>query len=288
MGIFDRVRALGTRPQRSSSELPQEALDAAMKCVVSGRDAGTMTRGRGSAHLLQVAGTQYRKEAISSIARRYRRERRDDPIAAAVVVRDPTNSHDSNAVRVLIDGIHVGFLSRDNAIAWQPTLVECERRGLTLVGMVRFVGKDGWGLRLQLRDNLPGFDGLATAAGKARAAKLAGDGVPSLLDAVRLGVVADALTVNENRPPTSKRAAGLMAKRIRKALDEIYAHAAAVKQGGRKADADGLLDLVDDVESLLDDLIRADDGEERKDLTFELSMATESLNDAVRMSFQLE
>src|SRR5438552_3018055 len=46
----------------------------------------------------------------------------------------------------------------------QPVLAECERRGVTLVGMVKFVGDQRWGLRLQLRDNLPGYSGPITTA----------------------------------------------------------------------------------------------------------------------------
>jgi hypothetical protein len=236
--------------------------------------------------MLMVAGTSHRKELITTIAGRYQRQRPEDPIAAGIVLRQPSNPHDPNAVRVLIDGFHVGFLARDDARAWQRTLVECERRRQTLVGMVRFVGPERWGLRLQLRDGLPGFDGPVTATQKAHYAKVTGDGVPVFLDAARLGMVTDALTVDDKQPPTTSQAATLLAARIQRALDEVYGHAAAVKRAGDVTEAEELLDLASELNDMVNGLLNADDAEER--LTDDLAFTADLLIEELRMSVQAE
>ncbi len=46
----------------------------------------------------------------------------------AVLVPDPHNSHDPNAIKVLVDGLHVGYLPRDAAKAYRPGLLELMAR----------------------------------------------------------------------------------------------------------------------------------------------------------------
>ena len=41
----------------------------------------------------------------------------------AVLVPEPTNEYDSNAIAVWVNGFHVGYLSRDNAIGYRPGLL---------------------------------------------------------------------------------------------------------------------------------------------------------------------
>ncbi len=77
----------------------------------------------------------------------------------AVLLRDPENPHDSDAIRVLIGGVHIGFVPAREAARFQPLLQECERRGVLLVGSVRLKGGDGspWGAGVQIRPNLDGW-----------------------------------------------------------------------------------------------------------------------------------
>jgi len=243
------------------SEFSAEALDAASRCMRTNKDVDSFTRGRGSASLISVAGTSYHKDLIAKIASRYpaTRESAGDPggVAAAIVMRDPHNEHDRNAIRVLVDGLHVGFLPKDEAKQWQPVLIECERRGVTLVGMVRFVGEQRWGLRLQLRDNLPGYSGPITTADREHAEMVIGDGPALRLDREQFNKVAAEISVDENKVPTTKRAAGLLAKHVRDALRDAYAHGAALKATGQEPESERVLALAAEVDDLCDLLIEA-------------------------------
>jgi hypothetical protein len=256
-----------------------------------------MTRGRGSAHILKAAGTQHRQAVIAAIARRYRESHAtrvvnsspgetlpNEPIAAAIVLRNPTNPYDSNAVQILIDGIHVGFLAKEEAKQWQPVLIECEKRGITLVGAARFIGQDGWGLRIQLRDNLPGFTGPITEKLQSDQAIHSAHEIPHLLDSAKLAEITSALTVNEDHPPTTKRATGALVKRARTAFPAIYGHISALNAQGAAVFAEQLRYQVDELDGALDDLLEAEDAEEREDVTWQLAAEAELLVDALRAS----
>lgn len=256
-----------------------------------------MTRGRGSAHILKVAGTQHRQAVIAAIARRYRESHAtrvansspgeklpNEPIAAAIVLRDPTNTYDSNAVRVIIDGIDVGFLAKGDAKEWQPVLIECEKRGISLVGAARFIGQDGWGLRIQLRDNLPGFTGPITERLKVDQAIRSAHDTPNLLDSAKLAEITSALTVDEDHPPTTKRAAGVLVKRVRAVFPAVYGHISALNAQGDAVFAEQLRDQVDELDGALDDLLEAEDAEEREDFTWQLAAEAEILVQALRAS----
>ena len=81
---------------------------------------------------------------------------------AAVVLRDPTNTFDPDAGRVLVEGVQVGFLPRSDAASWQSVLQECERRGVLLVGSVGLRPPNTQGelsAVIGLRDGLTGFAG---------------------------------------------------------------------------------------------------------------------------------
>lgn len=69
--------------------------------------------------LVNVAGESHYQAALQAIsgAKRGAEVRHE---VLAVLRPDPENPHDSNAVRVEIDGELVGFLSRSDAIAYQP------------------------------------------------------------------------------------------------------------------------------------------------------------------------
>lgn len=47
----------------------------------------------------------------------------------AALVPEPTNRHDKSAVMVVVDGKHVGYLPKEDAARYQPTLVDLQRRG---------------------------------------------------------------------------------------------------------------------------------------------------------------
>ena len=169
MGLLDKFRSSKTKPPvprmplRQSSlivELPPEVLAAVAECHRTTRDVGVATRGKGSALSMTIAGTYRRQEAMQYVSTSERGPA--EKTVAAVVLRDPKNAFDPDAVRVLVEGVQVGFLPRGDAASWQSVLQECERRGLLLVGSVelRPANKQGeLSAVIGLRDGLPGFAG---------------------------------------------------------------------------------------------------------------------------------
>jgi hypothetical protein len=66
-----------------------------------------------------VVGESYRQHALKALAGD-RRQRGEQVFFSAVLVPEPTNQFDSNAVRVHIQGgAHVGYLSREDAIDYR-------------------------------------------------------------------------------------------------------------------------------------------------------------------------
>jgi hypothetical protein len=71
---------------------------------------------------LEVVGESNYQDALWKIVG----GRRDEPVrfaARAVLLPEPDNRYDSNAIKVLIDGNLVGYLSRDDAAAYHPGLL---------------------------------------------------------------------------------------------------------------------------------------------------------------------
>ena len=83
---------------------------------------------------LSVAGTYYRKDNIASILNKNRLYNSGDGVfiekakenkriykynrrkTNAVLVPEPTNEHDHNAIKVVIDNVHVGYIPADQCI----------------------------------------------------------------------------------------------------------------------------------------------------------------------------
>jgi hypothetical protein len=72
---------------------------------------------------------------------------------------EPDNPYDSNAVTVLIDGMHVGYLSREDASAYQPGLLRLIRDSKTgLVALKAEIRGGGKGLMVAVVDFGTGDD----------------------------------------------------------------------------------------------------------------------------------
>ena len=54
----------------------------------------------------------------------------------AALVPEPTNKHDPNAVQVEIDARRVGYLSREDALAYRPTLRKLAKQGKSRLAKV--------------------------------------------------------------------------------------------------------------------------------------------------------
>ena len=154
--------------------------------------------------------------------------------------REPTNAHDKNAVRVLVDGVHIGFLPKRDAARWQAVLVECERRQVQLVGSVRLLGGvsgDELAASIGLRDGLEGFEGTVTKQREAAKAKAVADGAKKAeqrAESVALltgDARADVVTVLERLARQdlvrTKQNAGLVAKHVPDLLPVLRGHADA-------------------------------------------------------------
>jgi len=87
-----------------------------------------------SSRSLKVAGTSYRQDDLRKIAGKKTKEGHDLPVVAALVPH-PSNEHDPNAVSVQIDGLLVGYLSRDEAKKVQPALLDFHQRTKTHVAV---------------------------------------------------------------------------------------------------------------------------------------------------------
>lgn len=102
--------------------------------VKSARNLNTKSNTGASINTILVAGTYYKKNEISSIMsgnpiynlpdntfiqkteeykRIYRFKYRR---SYATLVPEPTNPHDSNAIKVMIDNVHVGYIPADQCI----------------------------------------------------------------------------------------------------------------------------------------------------------------------------
>jgi hypothetical protein len=76
---------------------------------------------------LQVAGEVHYMGNLGQVL-----GRRDEALiedVPALLVRDPGNAHDTNAIEVWIYGVMVGHLPRDVAAAWNPRIAEIENAG---------------------------------------------------------------------------------------------------------------------------------------------------------------
>jgi hypothetical protein len=73
---------------------------------------------------IYVVGESHRQDALRDLVKRAKRENPDCDShrveITAALVPEPQNKHDRNAIQVQIDGRHVGYLSREDAIAYQP------------------------------------------------------------------------------------------------------------------------------------------------------------------------
>ena len=92
--------------------------------------------------LVNVAGESHYQEALREIVGSAAEIAVD---TEAQLVPEPSNPHDPNAVMVQIDGKLVGYLSRDEAVAYGPTLKELAERGRTGLCEARIAGRGGNG-----------------------------------------------------------------------------------------------------------------------------------------------
>lgn len=147
MGLLDRVlgRGRGPKPEGSDANVGQGAL-------LRGRDT------------LEVVGESHYQEDLWHLAGGFSVDRVRCAVTA-VLLPEPDNPHDSNAVKVLIEGHLVGHLSREDAAVYLPGL----RRLMALhTGAIALTGRivgggprdDGLGMLGVFLDHEPADFGL--------------------------------------------------------------------------------------------------------------------------------
>lgn len=146
MGLLDRLRGISPHGSGAPS---------------SGGPTPTVLGGR---ETLEVVGESYYQECLWRIVGGFRTERvRQD--VQAVIVPEPTNPFDSNAIQVMIDGALVGYLGREDAAVYRTGLkVLMDRYGgpIALMGCVVGGGRrpDGPGMLGVFLDHDPSDFGL--------------------------------------------------------------------------------------------------------------------------------
>ena len=106
---------------------------------------------------IEVVGVSRRQHVLADIVERHGRSGRTVAVAALLVL-EPENPHDPNAVRVEIDGALIGYLSRDNAARYRADLTAAGTPDATVQCTARIVGgfetasgeRASFGVRLDL------------------------------------------------------------------------------------------------------------------------------------------
>ena len=90
---------------------------------------------------VDVVGESHYQSALELICGG-RTEESQQKIVNAVLVHEDNNAHDSNAVRIDINGMTVGYLSRSNAKEYRKILEEAGYKGINASCSAMIVG--GW------------------------------------------------------------------------------------------------------------------------------------------------
>ncbi|HZQ63610.1 MAG TPA: HIRAN domain-containing protein [Gaiellaceae bacterium] len=120
----------------------------------------------GGRETLEVVGESNYQEALWQIVGGFRRDPVRHP-CRAVLLPEPENPHDANAIRVIVDGQLVGYLSREDAAAYLPGLhrlaASCPSGRVGLNGQVVGGGPraDGIGFLGVFLDHNPADFGIA-------------------------------------------------------------------------------------------------------------------------------
>jgi DNA-directed RNA polymerase subunit RPC12/RpoP len=84
---------------------------------------------------LEAVGESFHLDVLVALKQRY-----PDGLAVALLRREPANPYDRDAVEVLVDGLQVGHLSREDAADYQGLLQAAERSGRGVFLVAELVG----------------------------------------------------------------------------------------------------------------------------------------------------
>jgi HIRAN domain len=144
MGLFQRSRNGHTRAYRQPDRPP---LDERPAWMVDGASA-VLVEGRED---LEVVGeSRYQDNLWRLVGRRYDPGERVREETTAVLVAEPDNPHDANAISIWIDGLKVGYLSREDAQRHHAGLLALQDKHRMPVALSGVIAGGG------LRDDGPG------------------------------------------------------------------------------------------------------------------------------------
>lgn len=75
---------------------------------------------RGDWYRREIAGEKYREKEIRSLLPRTLGAQATEVEEQALLIPEPGNRHDRNAVKIVIRGQHVGYLTKEDAVLYQP------------------------------------------------------------------------------------------------------------------------------------------------------------------------
>lgn len=101
--------------------------------VITAIDAATL-EGAGRRRKIDIVGEYYREDALIAIAGP-KTERSVSITTSAVLLPDPKHKLDRNAVEVRIEGRHVGYLSREQAIGYHSMMAGSGNPGRALANI---------------------------------------------------------------------------------------------------------------------------------------------------------
>lgn len=91
-------------------------------------------------HVVQVVGESNYQAALEQACNGSNDAGPNRPGVIAHLVPEPDNPYDSNAVSVHVNGMKVGHLSREDAVAYQARLLELRSAGVDLTCAARIKG----------------------------------------------------------------------------------------------------------------------------------------------------
>jgi hypothetical protein len=96
---------------------------------VPARREPVLRRATGPMTAIEIVGESSHRDHIRGLRRRYGEGDFD-----IVLVPEPQNPYDGNAVEIYVDGAPVGHLSRETAPAWQPMVTAANAQGFIVTG----------------------------------------------------------------------------------------------------------------------------------------------------------
>lgn len=150
--IADLYAAIFGAPTRAAPPVPAVAPAKARRAWVPGPPKHAVKRsalpigdathhdcGSGSGFMIGIVGESYRQAALHALD--HGRLRRGVRVTlTASLIPEPENPYDPQAIRVDIEGAHVGYLSRADAVWYQPVFAALAAQQLIAVARAKLMG----------------------------------------------------------------------------------------------------------------------------------------------------